>query len=161
MKIKEKGLTGKAANLRKESLAGPGRKGFNAFKEMAKASDDKKGGKGKAKPRKSLPAAFPGLGRAKENSSVRKGGHDGAEREAEVDKGQILYGMDLGAPSAEPGDSDGETKEGDTGTRSVPLGSRVFYTAEEVRAFRTPHDAVRSDTDTGQWSDGCCSSGRS
>ena len=59
------------------------------------------------------------------------------EREAEVDKGQILYGMDLGAPSAEPGDEDGETKEGDTGTRSVPLGSRVFYTAEEVRAFRT------------------------
>lgn len=50
MKIKEKGLTGKAANLRKESLAGAGRKGFNAFREMAKAADDKKGGKGKAKP---------------------------------------------------------------------------------------------------------------
>ena len=45
MKIKEKGLTGKAANLRKESMAGAGRKGFNAFKEMAKAADDKKGGK--------------------------------------------------------------------------------------------------------------------
>ena len=28
-----------------------------------------------------------------------------------MDKGQILYGMDLGAPSAEPGDEDGETKE--------------------------------------------------
>ena len=50
MKIKEKGLTGKAANLRKESLAGPGRKGFNAFKEMAKGADGKQGGKGKAKP---------------------------------------------------------------------------------------------------------------
>ena len=50
MKIKEKGLTGKAANLRKESMGGTGRKGFNAFKEMGKTSDDKKGGKGKAKP---------------------------------------------------------------------------------------------------------------
>ena len=51
MKIKEKGLTGKAANLRKESIAGPSRKGFNAFKEMAKGADDKKGGKGNKKSR--------------------------------------------------------------------------------------------------------------
>lgn len=41
MKIKEKGLTGKAATLRKESLAGQGRKGFNAFREMGKLPDDK------------------------------------------------------------------------------------------------------------------------
>ncbi|GJE89046.1 La protein-like protein [Phanerochaete sordida] len=46
MKIKEKGLTGKAAQFRKEAMGGAGRKGFNAFKEMA----DKKGGKAKGKP---------------------------------------------------------------------------------------------------------------
>ena len=66
-------------------------------------------GKGKAKPRKSLPAAFPGLGRAKENSAVRKGGHDGAEREAEVDldeaesptvRRDVKYdGLGLGRPT--------------------------------------------------------------
>jgi len=36
MKIKEKGLTGKSAAARKDSIA---RRGFNAFREMAKASD--------------------------------------------------------------------------------------------------------------------------
>ena len=51
MKIKEKGLTGKAAVHRKESMAGPGRKGFNAFKEMGKTDDKgKKGNKEKTKP---------------------------------------------------------------------------------------------------------------
>lgn len=44
MKIKEKGLTGNAAKMRKESMAGTGRKGFNAFREMGLISD--KGGKG-------------------------------------------------------------------------------------------------------------------
>ncbi|KAI0750167.1 ku70-like protein [Daedaleopsis nitida] len=59
------------------------------------------------------------------------------EHEAEVEKPQILFGMDLGAPSA-PADEDGEdTKEAEVGVRSVPLGSRVFYTADEVRSFRT------------------------
>ncbi|TBU42797.1 ku70-like protein [Dichomitus squalens] len=59
------------------------------------------------------------------------------EQEEEVDKGQILYGMDLGAPSAEAGDEEGDAKGVDAGTRSVAFGYRVFYTAEEVRAFRT------------------------
>jgi len=36
MKIKEKGLTGKSAAARKDSIA---RRGFNAFREMAKAKD--------------------------------------------------------------------------------------------------------------------------
>lgn len=45
MKIKEKGLSGKAADLRRQSMAGTGRKGFNAFKEMA----SQKGDKGKKK----------------------------------------------------------------------------------------------------------------
>ncbi|KAI1792117.1 ku70-like protein [Ganoderma leucocontextum] len=60
------------------------------------------------------------------------------EREAETERAQILFGMDLGAPPAEGGEEEGEeTKEDEIGTRSVPLGSRVFYTAEEVRSFRT------------------------
>ena len=46
MKIKEKGLTGKAADLRRQNIAGAGRKGFNAFKEMA---EKEKKGKGKGK----------------------------------------------------------------------------------------------------------------
>lgn len=41
MKIKEKGLTGKAANLRKQSMVGSGRKGFNAFREMENAIKEK------------------------------------------------------------------------------------------------------------------------
>lgn len=36
MKIKEKGLTGKSAAARKDSIA---RRGFNAFREMAKTND--------------------------------------------------------------------------------------------------------------------------
>ncbi|CCM04101.1 uncharacterized protein FIBRA_06261 [Fibroporia radiculosa] len=44
MKIKEKGLTGRAAVIRKQTLSGPGRKGFNAFREM-----DKSGNRGKDK----------------------------------------------------------------------------------------------------------------
>lgn len=36
MKIKEKGLTGKSADVRKESIV---RRGFNAFREMDKAKD--------------------------------------------------------------------------------------------------------------------------
>ena len=44
MKIKEKGLTGKAADLRKDSMS---RKGFNAFREMESSS---KSGKTKEKP---------------------------------------------------------------------------------------------------------------
>ena len=47
MKIKEKGLTGKAADLRRQSMGGAGRKGFNAFREMA----GQKGDKGKKKAR--------------------------------------------------------------------------------------------------------------
>ncbi len=42
MKIKEKGLTGKAATTRRENLAN--RRGFNAFREMAKGADKDKAG---------------------------------------------------------------------------------------------------------------------
>ena len=47
MKIKEKGLTGKAAELRKEKI---NRKGFNAFREMENDSKGKSNGKAKEKP---------------------------------------------------------------------------------------------------------------
>ena len=46
MKIKEKGLTGKAADLRKDSISS--RKGFNAFREMEKPSKSKSKEKPKA-----------------------------------------------------------------------------------------------------------------
>lgn len=62
------------------------------------------------------------------------------ERETEADKAQILFGMDLGAASAEVEEEEGGgegSKSSDAGTRTVPLGCRVFYTAEEVRSFRT------------------------
>ncbi|CDO75109.1 hypothetical protein BN946_scf185010.g34 [Trametes cinnabarina] len=60
------------------------------------------------------------------------------ERDAEADKTEILYGMNLGATSGDA-DADGgeDAKESEVGTRAVALGSRVFYTAEEVRSFRT------------------------
>lgn len=55
MKIKEKGLTGRAAVVRKQSLAGPGRKGFNAFKEMERDAHDKNKGKDKKGKEKGKP----------------------------------------------------------------------------------------------------------
>ncbi|CDO75997.1 hypothetical protein BN946_scf184780.g4 [Trametes cinnabarina] len=58
MKIKEKGLSGKAADLRKQSLTGSGRKGFNAFKEMAEK--EKGGDKGKNKPKPEVYLEFLG-----------------------------------------------------------------------------------------------------
>ncbi|KAI9067712.1 ku70-like protein [Trametes sanguinea] len=58
------------------------------------------------------------------------------ERDAEADKTEILYGMDLGVPSVDGEDGE-DAKESEVGTRAVAPGSRVFYTAEEVRSFRT------------------------
>ncbi|KAH9966959.1 hypothetical protein BGW80DRAFT_1341925 [Lactifluus volemus] len=54
------------------------------------------------------------------------------EREAEVEKNSVLFGMTLGATAL-----DEDTQEHGFGTRSVGPGSRVFYTADEVRSFRT------------------------
>lgn len=48
MKIKEKGLTGKAADLRKDNISS--RKGFNAFREMENGPKSKSNGKSKEKP---------------------------------------------------------------------------------------------------------------
>jgi lupus La protein len=57
MKIKEKGLTGKTAEMRKDSIAS--RKGFNAFQEM---QDEKKGKgqKGKDRPNPEIWLEFMG-----------------------------------------------------------------------------------------------------
>jgi len=48
MKIREKGLTGKAADLRKDNISS--RKGFNAFREMENGPKSKSNGKSKEKP---------------------------------------------------------------------------------------------------------------
>ncbi len=58
MKIKEKGLSGKAAGLRRESMRNSNRTGFNAFREMGKASGDK--GKNKDKPKPEVWLEFLG-----------------------------------------------------------------------------------------------------
>ncbi|KAI0636286.1 ku70-like protein [Trametes polyzona] len=60
------------------------------------------------------------------------------DRDTEADKAEILYGTALGAASAEADGDDGQdASASDVGTRQVQLGSRVFYTADEVRSFRT------------------------
>ncbi|KAJ7265502.1 ku70-like protein [Mycena haematopus] len=52
------------------------------------------------------------------------------DRQAEVDKTKIMYGMDVGAAADDDDDHSG-------GTRFVEPGQRPFYTAEDVRSFRT------------------------
>ncbi|KAI0308968.1 Ku DNA-binding complex Ku70 subunit, partial [Amylostereum chailletii] len=53
-------------------------------------------------------------------------------REAEVNKNDMLFGMTLGATA----DDDDSVDHG-FGARAVRPGERVFYTAEEVKSFRT------------------------
>ncbi len=61
MKIKEKGLSGKAADLRRQSIAGAGRKGFNAFAEMAQKEKGGRKGKGDDKPKQEVYLEFLGV----------------------------------------------------------------------------------------------------
>ncbi|KIM74877.1 hypothetical protein PILCRDRAFT_800357 [Piloderma croceum F 1598] len=58
------------------------------------------------------------------------------DQQAEVDKSQMLYGMSLGATAADADDEDEGAGAG-LGTRLVPAGKRPFFTAEDVRSFRT------------------------
>ncbi|KAG1820825.1 Ku DNA-binding complex, Ku70 subunit [Suillus subaureus] len=58
------------------------------------------------------------------------------DQQAEVDKTEMVYGMSLGAAPVE-GVSDDEDEGADTDCRAVPLGKRPFYTADEIRSFRT------------------------
>ena len=60
MKIKEKGLTGKAADLRRQNIAGTGRKGFNAFAEMAQKEKGGKKGKSDEKAKQEVYLEFLG-----------------------------------------------------------------------------------------------------
>ncbi|KAG0705785.1 SPOC like C-terminal domain-containing protein [Suillus ampliporus] len=58
------------------------------------------------------------------------------DQQAEVDKTNVVYGMSLGAaPVEDVSDEEGEGV--DTASRAVPLGKRPFYTADEIRSFRT------------------------
>jgi hypothetical protein len=52
------------------------------------------------------------------------------DQQAEVDKTKMVYGMEVGAAGD---DDDAETG----GTRVVQPGQRPFYTAEDIRSFRT------------------------
>jgi lupus La protein len=78
MKIKEKGLTGKAAEVRKDLLAAPSKKGFNAFREMAKekakSNPQSKGDGDKAKAKPEIYLEFMGQ---KLKVSERDGDGDG------------------------------------------------------------------------------------
>jgi len=58
--------------------------------------------------------------------------HVDEEREAEVNKSSVLFGMTLGETA-----EDEDVQEHGFGTRSVRAGRRVFYTAEELRSLRT------------------------
>ncbi|KAG6865389.1 hypothetical protein C0991_002970 [Blastosporella zonata] len=58
-------------------------------------------------------------------------------REAEVDKAKMLYGMSLGETTS-AGDDEDEDESKDEGiVREVPVGKRPFYTADDIRSFRT------------------------
>jgi lupus La protein len=58
MKVKEKGLTGRAAITRRENMII--RKGFNAFREMAKAKGDKDKGTESERPKPEVWLEFMG-----------------------------------------------------------------------------------------------------
>ncbi|KZT06069.1 ku70-like protein [Laetiporus sulphureus 93-53] len=57
--------------------------------------------------------------------------------QAEVDKTKVLYGMELGAVAAIEEAQEESDREGMLGTRVIAANSRVFYTADELRSFRT------------------------
>ncbi|KAK1219462.1 ATP-dependent DNA helicase II subunit 1 [Marasmius sp. AFHP31] len=59
------------------------------------------------------------------------------DREAEVTRTEMVYGMGLGVPSGGKGGDEEEEDDSLAATRTVETGKRPFYTAEEVRDFRT------------------------
>ncbi|KAK0472013.1 SPOC like C-terminal domain-containing protein [Armillaria novae-zelandiae] len=73
---------------------------------------------------------FVDLGDRMEVADVRTSYID-EDRQAEVDKNNILYGTSGGIAG------DDDDNEGDPGVRVVQSGQRPFYTPEEVRSFRT------------------------
>ncbi|KIM39192.1 hypothetical protein M413DRAFT_447154 [Hebeloma cylindrosporum] len=79
---------------------------------------------------------FVDLGDRMEVATVRTSYVD-EDRQADIDKTKIVYGADLGAGGIADGDEDNEESSGTFGARVVKAGSRPFYTAEEIRSFRT------------------------
>ncbi|KAK7062206.1 hypothetical protein R3P38DRAFT_3303206 [Favolaschia claudopus] len=75
---------------------------------------------------------FVDLGERMEVATVRTIYVD-EDRQAEVDKRKMLYGMDVGATADDNDDDEGHVAS----ARVVEPGQRPFYTAEEIRAFRT------------------------
>ncbi|KAF8193327.1 SPOC like C-terminal domain-containing protein [Pholiota molesta] len=59
------------------------------------------------------------------------------DRQAEADREKIVYGTDLGASSAADEEEEDEESGAPVGARVVKAGNRPFYTAEEIRSFRT------------------------
>ncbi|KAF8547934.1 Ku DNA-binding complex, Ku70 subunit [Imleria badia] len=57
------------------------------------------------------------------------------DQQVEVDRRKILFGGKLGTSTADAADDDDEMSM--SITRSVKLGHRPFYTADEIRSFRT------------------------
>ncbi|KAF9456442.1 SPOC like C-terminal domain-containing protein [Collybia nuda] len=57
------------------------------------------------------------------------------DRQVEVDKSKMLYGMSVGETAA-TADSDEDDGSG-VGTRIVKAGQRPFYTADDIKSFRT------------------------
>ncbi|GLB44737.1 putative ku DNA-binding complex Ku70 subunit [Lyophyllum shimeji] len=59
-------------------------------------------------------------------------------REAEVEKTQLMYGMALGTSAGAADEEDEEEdSQADSVVRIVKSGKRPFYTAEDIRSFRT------------------------
>ncbi|KAF8071492.1 SPOC like C-terminal domain-containing protein [Lyophyllum atratum] len=80
---------------------------------------------------------FVDLGDRMEVATVRTVYVDEA-REAEVDKTKLVYGMSLGATAGAADDEDeDESSKGDSNARIVKSGRQPFYTAEDIRSFRT------------------------
>ncbi|KAF8149083.1 SPOC like C-terminal domain-containing protein [Crassisporium funariophilum] len=79
---------------------------------------------------------FVDLGDRMEVATVRTTYVD-EDRQAEVDKSKIVYGAQLGAGAGVEEDNDTEDAGGGFGARVVKAGHRPFYTAEEIRSFRT------------------------
>ncbi|KAJ7228183.1 SPOC like C-terminal domain-containing protein [Mycena pura] len=71
---------------------------------------------------------FVDLGERMEAAVVRTAYVD-EDRQAEVEKTKMVYGMDVGAA----GDDDGD----DAGIRVAQPGQRPFYSSEDIRSFRT------------------------
>ncbi|KAL0576791.1 ATP-dependent DNA helicase II subunit 1 [Marasmius crinis-equi] len=72
--------------------------------------------------------------------AVVKTSHVDEDRQAEATKTEMVYGMGLGVKGpSKGGDDDDEEEEDDSiaATRVVEPGKRPFYTAEEIRNFRT------------------------